>query len=197
MRLTLQRAAAGVAGYLLAYAFTAVLTLSRLPRVLGRHVTRPGWQQYWEYYVAAGRPTAEVVGWLLLSAHRVPMMTVEPGSRGVSVPAVFAAGTPSLYLVAPLACLLAGFTATRLPNESAPVETAVGVFMTVGYVAALVASAFFFRVDTGQLEVFPALFNSASLQWVVAAPLVPLVFGTLGAFVGTTVEVPKLRSVAE
>ncbi|MFC4451776.1 hypothetical protein [Halorussus aquaticus] len=193
MRVALQRVLAGAAAYLLAYGLAAALTLYRLPTLLGRHLEPSRRQQYWEYYVAAGEPTEAVVGWFLASAHRVPMMTVtDPGSTGVSAADVFAARAPSLYLAPAIACLVAGFVAARRPWERAPVPVGVGAFLTVGYAAAFVASAFQFRVDTGSELAFPALFNFGSLQWVVVVPLFPLVFGTLGAFVGTSVSVRQL-----
>jgi len=122
------------------------------------------------------------------------MMTVEPGSHGVTTADVFAARAPSLYLAPVAACLLAGFVVVRLPEENAPVPAAVGAFSTVGYVGALVASAFALRVEAGGLEAFPSLFNFGTLQWVVVAPLFPLVFASLGAFVGTSVEIPRSSS---
>lgn len=193
----LRRVLAGGVAYLLAYALAAALTLHRIPDLLFRGASESNWEHYWDYYVAAGEPTAEAVGWFLLSAHRVPMMAVASGSRGVSTSDVFAAQAPSLYLAPALACFVAGALAVRFPTERAPVPVGVGAFLTAGYLLALVASAFLVRVDTGARELFPALFNFGTLQWIVVAPLYPLVFGSLGAFVGLSAAVPELRSAVE
>ena len=182
----LRRSLAGVTAAVLAYVITAVLAIPWLPRLLGRGQASP--RHLWMGYETAGEPVWAAVGWILLTAHRIPLQVAATDSTFLGYLPLESA--PWLFLGGPLACFVVGAAVVQHADESTGVASAVGAFVTIGYLCAILLGAFLFRVYTGQILIAPALWNTFSLSWLVVVPLIPFVFGTVGASVGSE---PALR----
>ncbi|QLG61891.1 hypothetical protein [Halorarum salinum] len=178
---SLRRSLAGATAAVLAYVLTAILAVPWLPRLLGRGGNSP--RNLWPGYETAGEPAWAAIGWVLLAAHRVPLQVASPDSTFVGYLPLGTA--PWLFLCGPLACFVVGAVVVQHADEDAAIPAAVGAYLFVGYLISILLGAFVFRVSTGQTLITPALWNTTSLSWMVVVPLVPLAFGTAGAYVGS------------
>lgn len=177
----LRRSLAGVTAAVLAYLLTAVLAVPWLPRLLGRAANSP--RNLWAGYESAGEPVWAAIGWVLLVAHRIPLQVAS--SDGTFVGYLPLGTAPWLLLCGPLACFVVGVVVVQHADEDAGIPAAVGAYLFVGYLCAILLGAFVLRVSTGEILIAPALWNTTSLSWMVVVPLVSLAFGTAGAYVGS------------
>lgn len=190
MHLALRRIIAGVTAAVFAYALTAALAIPWLPQLLGRN--RGGEFSLWSHYVATGQPTWKAVGWFLLTAHRASMYIAT--SYGFMTWDLSLAPAPWLYLAGPAACFVVGVLVVQQTRESEAAPAAVGVGLALGYGPVLVAGAFVFGVEVGDTIIEPALMIEVVWSWLLVVALVPLVFGAVGAYVGSRPGVNRVLS---
>lgn len=169
MRPRNRRLVAGVLTSCLAYALTALAVLPWKARFLHYNPDAP-------YWVAAG--------WAFLATHGADIVVSQPGRIGYLNP-VYQDGFQWLLVFPILASFVGGVVAVRMSSLRATVSTAIGSYLAVGYLFATFASFFLFRTTTTtdgatvtvQSDVLGAL-------WVFPAFLIPMVFGSLGAWSG-------------
>jgi len=171
-------ALAGVAAWLVGYALTALVVLSRIEDSELGEISGN----------VDGGSTIDFVGWVFFNGHFVDTV-IEAGFLGFggtrSVSFVGGDGfTPLLYVV-PIALLVAaGVAVGRSSGASDTIEGAVaGVLVVPSYLVLSAAAAVVFRVSSeglgatfsGQPELVPAI--------VLAGIVLPAVFGSLGGIV--------------
>lgn len=170
MRPRNRRSLAGVLTFALAYVLTAVAVLPWKSRFLHFDPDAP-------YWIAAG--------WAFLATHGADVVVSQPGRIGRLNP-VYEAGFQWLLLIPIFASFIVGLVAVRTSSLTAPVATSIGGYLAVGYLSATVASFFLFRSSTtidggATVTVQP---DVLSVLWPLSAFLIPLVFGSLGAWSG-------------
>lgn len=173
-----RRLFAGVLTFGLAYVLTALVAFPWQSHLLPASPEAP-------YWIAAG--------WILLATHGAEMVVFQPGTISHTNP-VSDAGFQWLLVVPILVSFIAGVVTVRTSSLSSPVSTAIGGYLTVGYLSATTLSFFVFRVsvttDTGTTVTGHP--DVLSILWLLPAVFVPLVFGSLGAWSGKS---PMLDTV--
>ena len=175
-------AVAGTAAFALGYVLVYALTISTVQDSLLTGVAE-----------AVGEEGAawKVVGWLFFNAQFVTTtVTVDLGFLGGGTDAVnFIAEGDSLsailYLIPPALLTVAGLATVRLDGAT---ETAralrLGPSVALGYLPLALVGALLFTISVGENSGgSPTLLTAVVLAGVVY----PVVFGTLGAVVGTTI----------
>ena len=174
-------AVAGVAAFVLGYVLVYALTISTVRESLLTGIAEAfgeeggGWK---------------IVGLLFFNAQFVTTtITIDLGVLGGGTDAVnFIAESDSLsailYVVPPALLIAAGLAAARLDGST---ETAralrLGPAVALGYLPLSLVGALLFTVSIGEGSGgSPTLLTAA----VIAGVVYPVVFGTLGAVVGTT-----------
>ena len=157
-------AGAGVGAVLLGYLVTVLLTATRAVDVVGTGPaptdTLPGWK---------------AVGWLFYNAHGVGVRFADAGGT-VGVDFVEASGgsLAVLYVVPPVALLLAGGVVALRAGETSPKRAALaGVTVVTGYAVALLVGSLLFGASLGPYTAAPA-------TPLLSAVGYPLVFGAMG-----------------
>jgi len=176
-------AVAGLVAFALGYVFAYALTVSSVRESLLTGVAE-----------AFGEEGADwkVVGWLFFNAHFVTTtITVDLGFLGGGTDAVnFIAESDSLssilYLIPPALLTAAGLAVARLDGATETARTLrLGPSVALGYLPASLVGALVFAISIGENSGgSPDLLTGA----VIAGVLYPVVFGTLGAVVGATLE---------
>ena len=173
-------AAAGVAAFALGYVLVYALTISTVRESLLTGIAE-----------AFGDEGADwkIVGWLFFNAQFVTTtITVDLGFLGGTDAVNFIAESDTLsailYLIPPALLAAAGLAAARLDGAT---ETAralrLGPSVALGYLPFTLVGALLFTVSVGETSGgSPTLLTAVVLAGVVY----PVVFGTLGALVGTT-----------
>jgi len=176
-------AVAGSAAFVLGYVLVYALTISTVQESLLTGIAE-----------AFGDEGADwkIVGWLFFNAQFVTTtITVDLGFLGGGTDAVnFIAESDSLsailYVIPPALLTVAGLAAARLDGAT---ETAralrLGPSVALGYLPLSLVGAVLFSVSVGEGSGgSPTLLTAVVLAGVVY----PVVFGTLGAVVGTALE---------
>ena len=176
-------AVAGLVAFGLGYVLVYALTISTVRESLLTGVAE-----------AFGEEGADwkIVGWLLFNAHFVTTtITVDLGFLGGGTDAVnFIAESDSLssilYLIPPALLTAAGLAVARLDGATETARTLrLGPSVALGYLPASLVGALVFAISIGENSGgSPDLLTGA----VIAGVLYPVVFGTLGAVVGATLE---------
>ena len=175
-------AVAGLVAFALGYVFVYVLTVSSVRESLLTGVAE-----------AFGEEGADwkVVGWLFFNAHFVTTtITVDLGLVGGTDAVNFIAESDSLsvvlYVVPPALLTAAGLAVARLDGATETARTLrLGPSVALGYLPASLVGALVFAISIGENSGgSPDLLTAA----VIAGVLYPVVFGTLGAVVGATLE---------
>lgn len=172
---------AGIATFALAYVLTYALTISVVQDSLLTGVAEA---------FGDGNPAWKIVGWLLFNAQFVTTtITVDVpllgGTDAVNFIAESESLSPALYVVPPALLTVAGLAMARLGGATELGEALrTGPTVALGYLPAAVAGAVLFAVSVGQNSGgSPTLLTAV----VLAGVLYPLVFGSLGAALGTIV----------
>jgi len=191
---------AGVGTYILGYVLMGLVAFSSLERLVQATfdgVEAPHVSDLWGVYEAAGQPVWTALGWVWLNAHWVILRIEHEPNVITWKNLISASGTTWLYLVPALACVLGGM-AVALVRDGPVIEVAVGAYLAMGYTLAAVASTFAFGLsvplDGGTATVAPSLINRVSLVWPIATIGHPLVFGSLGAAIGSTTSLQSRLS---
>lgn len=201
MRTALHRIVAGALAYIVSYALTGLLTVSRLDRYLVR--ASDDAVTVLDVYHSAGNPLWQAIGWFTLNAHGVPIdiTAVRDTGNFVADGGMWLGVLPGwLGLVPMVACLLVGVAVTAV-NRSSPVATSVGAHMVPGYLFAMLSSTVVFAGAVGPVNASATVLLPGDYtggRWWILVVFSPLVFGSLGALLGRspvlTATVERLRS---
>ncbi|WP_158058426.1 hypothetical protein [Halorussus halophilus] len=189
MRTALHRIAAGALAYVVSYLLVGLATVTRIDNLLTLDSATT--IDPIVVYQSAGNPVWQAIGWFTLNAHGVPVTIAnETGNVVAAMNFVHHQGAwlgviqGSLGLLPMLACLLVGLGVTLRSCQS-PVPLSVGAYMTLGYLLAVFASTVVFSGTVGPIDASFALpMNIRSTRWFIFVLLTPLVFGSVGAFLG-------------
>jgi hypothetical protein len=189
MRPVVHHVIGGVLAYAVTYALIGLPTVPRTPEYL--HVDPPNEFVALEAYRAGGEPLWQAVGWFPVNAHNIPV-DISTGTQEVSwVNFVFPGArwlgviVGWLGLVPFVACFVIGFAIAVTSPRSTPIARSVGAYMTVGDVPALVASTIRFSGAVGPVDAtFTLVMGYPADRWLLPAVAAPLLFGSLGAFLG-------------
>ena len=176
-------AAAGVAAFVLGYVLVYALTISTVQDALLTGIAEAFGEEGGDW---------KIVGWIFFNAQFVTTtITVDLGFLGGGTDAVnFIAESDSLsailYVIPPALLSAAGLAVARLDGAT---ETSralrLGPSVALGYLPLAVAGALLFTVSIGAGSGgSPTLLTAVVLAGIVY----PVVFGTLGAVVGTTLD---------
>ncbi|NEU55935.1 hypothetical protein [Halorussus sp. MSC15.2] len=201
MRTALHRIASGALAYVVSYVLIGLVTVPRLGQYLVR--ASDDAVTVLDVYHSAGSPLWQAVGWFTLNAHGVSIdiAAVRDTGNFVSDGGMWLGILPGwLGLVPIVACLLVG-VAVSATNRSSPVSMGVGAYMAPGYLFTMLLSTVVFAGTVGPVTasarvLFPG--NYPGGRWLLFVVLTPLVFGSLGAFLGQspvlTATIERLRS---
>ena len=200
MRTALQRIAAGALAYIVSYVLIGLVTIPRLNQYL--RPNREGVVTVLEVYHSAGSPLWQAIGWFTLNANGVPI-NIYTGS-GNAIPTVNFVSDGSLWfgvipgwfgLVPMVACFLVGVVVAATSRPPSPFPLSVGAYMVPGYLVALLASTVVFAGGVGPVNASVKLIDTYPAdRWLLPTLLTPLLFGSLGAFLGQS---PFLKSNVE
>lgn len=189
MRPALQRIAAGAFAYVVSYVLVGLVTATRVVEYLpdsGDGLT------VLEVYQSAGSPLWQAVGWFALNANGVPISVAAESGNVVAMENFLRDGSLWLGLVpgwlglVPMAaCLLVGAAVAVRRRPPSPVALGVGAYMVPGYLLAVLASTVAFSGTVGPVDASVTLLTwYPPERWLLPTLLAPLVFGSLGAFLG-------------
>lgn len=180
MRVAYRRIIGGVLTYALGFVLTGLVAYPWLDQILrGAPGSSSG---PYHVYRIANEPLLTAVGWILLSVHRAEMVVRQPGMVGHLNP-VQQAGFGWLLVVPAIACFIGGLVTGLTSSRSTPNSVFVGMYQAIGYVFAMTVSFFLLRlrvIDSGtSIMASPDIL---SILWLFPAIALPLIFGSLGAF---------------
>jgi len=162
-------AGAGVAAYVFGYLLTYLATADTIRSAPATQVLE---------LLTGNSPVWKLVGWTFYGGHFVD--AIVPGIFGGSNAVNLVATDPItdvVYVLAPLALLVAGAALAHVADAPDPVEGAkAGAAVVAGYLPLAVVGVFAFTVSIESASAAPDLAPAVLLAGVVY----PLVFGTLG-----------------
>ena len=162
-------AVAGAVAYVVGYLLTYLLAAGTIRSAPATQVLE---------LLTGNSPVWKLVGWTFYGGHFVD--AIVPGIFGGSNAVNLVATDPIsdvVYVVAPLALLVAGAALAHLADASEPVEGAkAGVAVVAGYLPLAVVGVFVFTVSIESASAGPDLAPALFL----AGLLYPLVFGAVG-----------------
>lgn len=171
-------AGAGGLAYVLGYVVTYLASSSA--------IEGSGLNQLLEAF-GGGGAVPRIIGWVFYNAHFASAtidvdLPVVGGSSTVNLIAETADLSPLLYLLPPAILIAAGLAAVRSTGGTELAEALrIGPAVAIGYLPLAVIGAFAFTVSAGGSSGQPTLVPAVVLVGLVY----PIVFGTVGAAVGT------------
>ena len=168
-------ALAGLGAYLLGYLVTYLVTADPIRNSVASRMldVLTGESAVWK-----------LVGWVFYGEHFVDAIVpgLLAGSNAVNLVTAVETVPEYLFVVPPLALVLAGAVAAQVTTAPRPTEGAVaGALVVLGYLPAAVVGAFVFTITVGDVSAGPDLVTAVLLAGVAY----PLVFGIVGG-VGRT-----------